>query len=71
MFCDRLVEEQDVQKVLKILNSVIEKNFSKEMSEKVLLNPLLISNFMKAEPIEPENEDKGLFEEIDCYSKIK
>lgn len=45
--------------------------FGKDNTDLLLKEPLIIVNFMKSEPLDPEVQDPKLFEEIKNFEVLK
>lgn len=54
VFCDRLIDEEDVVITKNLIKEITNENFNKECVEDVLKDPLILVNFMKSEPLDPE-----------------
>ena len=44
------------------MKSVISEIFSKDALEPIMKEPLILCNFMKSEPLDPEIEDPRIYE---------
>jgi len=70
VFVDRLISEEDRQLIgQKLLPQILNDDFA-DASEAVLANPLLIGDYMAANPADPEAIDPKLYEDCGDFEKV-
>lgn len=71
VFADRLINYTDREKVtLELLPRLIQHYF-KDQAEFALQDPLVFGDFALTKPLEPENEDPRLYEDLNDFDRVK
>lgn len=70
VFVDRLISEEDRQLIgQKLLPQILNDEFA-DVAEAVLANPLLVGDYMTANPADPEAIDPKLYEDCGDFEKV-
>jgi dynein heavy chain len=71
VFADRLINETDKQLVEGSIIADLVKEHFKDVEETVMVNPCIYGDFAMSNPVDEENEDPRLYEDIGDFITIK
>ena len=69
VFSDKLINIEDRDLVYQYINKLVEENF-KDISETVMLDPILFGDFMNSRPDDPEVVDPKIYQDCGNFDAV-
>jgi dynein heavy chain len=71
VFADRLLNDADKKLVIEDVIGGLVNQYFKDVSEEVLVNPILFGDYRESDPTDEEKEDPRLYEDLGTWDDVR